>query len=320
MKVRFSLTWSPLPVWDGRLRLLSPQSSDGSNHLIGVRDLGQHAQLRKPWNKAFQSAALIDYEDMLRDRAAQFMAHLRKLCEDEICVDFANLISLFSFVFRLSCYYHAHYIVIALILWVISRNCLVSSDCGWRLTFFTLDSAVYIPLCVMGMRTAFCLSWKEGFCKCLVVLCTSMFWQQFSLPSIVQHIPWLAPLLREASFFVNDTRTFRLFAMKQSQKRAAQLVVNRKDLFSYLVSFATQLQVERVWLYIDERCSLRQPNPTEWHLKILNRVSLHQILSLPSSQVRIPLRLHYLTSFIILSAIPSISDVSDMSLMNPLQS
>ena len=110
-------------MWDGRLRLLSSQGSDHS--LIGVRDLRRHAQLRKPWNNAFQSAALIDYEGMLRDRAAQFMTHLQKLCEDEVCVDLANLISFFAFVFRLSHYYHTHCIVTVLILWVTSRNCLI---------------------------------------------------------------------------------------------------------------------------------------------------------------------------------------------------
>ena len=82
-------------------------SSEGSNNsLIGVRDLRRHAQLRKPWNNAFQSAALIDYEDMLRDRAALFMTHLQKLCEDEVRVDLANLIAYFSLVFRLPYYYH----------------------------------------------------------------------------------------------------------------------------------------------------------------------------------------------------------------------
>jgi hypothetical protein len=121
--IRFSLTWFPLPVWDGRLNVMS---SNGSNQsLIGVRDLRRHAQLRKPWNNAFQSAALIDYEGMLRDRAAQFMTHLQKLCEDEVCVDLANLINFFSFVFRLSYYYHTHYVVTVSILWVILCNCLI---------------------------------------------------------------------------------------------------------------------------------------------------------------------------------------------------
>ena len=118
------LTWLPLPVWDGR-HLLTSHTNDWLNHsLTGVRDLRRHAQLRKPWNNAFQSAALIDYEDMLRDRAAQFMSHLQKLCEDEVCVDMANMISFLAFVFRLPCYYHTHYIVTVSILWVISCNSL----------------------------------------------------------------------------------------------------------------------------------------------------------------------------------------------------
>jgi hypothetical protein len=85
-------------VWDGRLRLLTSQ---GYHSLIGIRDLRRHAQLRKPWNQAFQSAALIGYEDILVDRAAQLMTHLQKLCDDEVSVDLANLISLFAFVYRL---------------------------------------------------------------------------------------------------------------------------------------------------------------------------------------------------------------------------
>jgi cytochrome P450 len=86
-------------VWDGR-RLLTSQRNDSTNHsLTGIRDLRQHAQLRKPWNNAFQFSALIDYEDILRDRAAQFMTHLQKLSEDEVSFDLANLISFFSFVF-----------------------------------------------------------------------------------------------------------------------------------------------------------------------------------------------------------------------------
>ena len=110
-------------MWDGRLHLLSGREVSNQS-LIGVRSLRRHAQLRKPWNNAFQSAALIDYEDMLRDRAAQFMTHLQKLCEDGVCVDLANLIDFFSFVFRLSHYYRTHYIVTVSILWVILCNCL----------------------------------------------------------------------------------------------------------------------------------------------------------------------------------------------------
>ena len=112
-------------MWDGRVRLLS--SNDASDFsLIGVRDLRRHTQLRKQWTNAFQSAALMDFEDMLRDRAAQFMTHLQKICEDGVCVDLSNLISFFAFVlFRLSYYYRTHYIVTVSILWVISCNILI---------------------------------------------------------------------------------------------------------------------------------------------------------------------------------------------------
>jgi hypothetical protein len=117
-----------LAVWDGRLRLVSSQArgrDPTKNSLIGVRDLRRHAQLRKPWNNAFQSAALNDYEEMLRERAGQFMTHLQKLCEDGVGADMANLISLFSFVFRSSHYYGTHYNVTVSISWVISCDYLV---------------------------------------------------------------------------------------------------------------------------------------------------------------------------------------------------
>ena len=62
---------------------------------------------------------------MLRDRAAQFMTHLQKLSEDEVCVDLSNLISFFAFVFHLPYYYHTYSIVTVSILWVILCICLV---------------------------------------------------------------------------------------------------------------------------------------------------------------------------------------------------
>ena len=97
---------------------------------------------------------------------------------------------------------------------------------------------MYILLCEMGMMTASCLTWKEGFCKRLIVLGTSMFWQNFSLPSIVQQVPWLAPLIRYVPFFGlgKDSRAFRSFAIQQSQKRMAKVIITHKDLFFYLVS------------------------------------------------------------------------------------
>ena len=154
--------------------MLSSRVIESSNYsLSGVRDLRRHAQLRKPWDIAFQSAALIDYEDKLRDRVAQFMSHLQKLCEDEVCIDMANMVSFLAFVFRLSCYYHStHYIVTVLILCVISCNSLFLKFIIIVINSFTLDSAVNIPSFVMGITTVFCLAYKEDFCK------VSSFWVQ----------------------------------------------------------------------------------------------------------------------------------------------
>ena len=39
---------------------------------------------------------------------------------------------------------------------------------------FTLDSAVNIPLFVMGMMMVFCLTYEGGFCKGLVYLSASI--------------------------------------------------------------------------------------------------------------------------------------------------
>ena len=87
-----------LLVWDGR-RFITTKG-DEINSLTSVRDLRLHAQLRKPWNNAFRSTALVDYEDMLVNRAAQLITHLQKQCDDGVyLVDLANLISFFSSVY-----------------------------------------------------------------------------------------------------------------------------------------------------------------------------------------------------------------------------
>ncbi|KAF8816493.1 cytochrome P450 [Phlegmacium glaucopus] len=210
------------PMWDGR-RLLSTRGGELNHSLTGVRDLRLHAQLRKPWNNAFQSAALVDYEDMLVKRAAQLMTQLQNLCDDEICVDLANQISSFSFVYLsliMSMRSHAHYVIPVLILWVISRI---------HLIFLVIMVAVKIDFDLRfgGVYSLMRDGDGDGI---LPTLKRGLF-----LPSIIQHVPWCAPLLRTIPFFGNDTRSLRLFAIKQSQKRAAQPVTNRKDLFSYLL-------------------------------------------------------------------------------------
>ena len=49
--------------------------------MIGVRDLDRHAELRKPWNKAFGTGPLKDYEEMLVSRAGFLLVRLEELCD-----------------------------------------------------------------------------------------------------------------------------------------------------------------------------------------------------------------------------------------------
>ncbi|KAF8153965.1 cytochrome P450 [Crassisporium funariophilum] len=88
------------PMWEGR-RILPSKKYSNNNSLNGVRNLQRHAQLRKPWNTAFHSTALLEYDDMLIKRAAVFIERLKGICEgsDEGRVDLAKWISLFSFDF-----------------------------------------------------------------------------------------------------------------------------------------------------------------------------------------------------------------------------
>ncbi|OJA16411.1 hypothetical protein AZE42_05499 [Rhizopogon vesiculosus] len=79
------------PHWDGRM---AEQSTIRT--LISVRDAAEHSRRRKPWNRAFSSAALKGYEEILGKRVQQFVAMLEQRTEP---VDLAELISHFTFDF-----------------------------------------------------------------------------------------------------------------------------------------------------------------------------------------------------------------------------
>ena len=44
--------------------------------MVGIRDVGEHLNRRCPWNRGFSSAALHDYEDLIRIRAKQLAGRL----------------------------------------------------------------------------------------------------------------------------------------------------------------------------------------------------------------------------------------------------
>ncbi|EKM55979.1 uncharacterized protein PHACADRAFT_174150 [Phanerochaete carnosa HHB-10118-sp] len=82
------------PMWDGR-SLKGGKSMKGSGILIGLRDNATHARRRRPWNRAFSSAALKNYEPVIVKRVSQFVALLEKQKQ----IDFARRVHLFTFDF-----------------------------------------------------------------------------------------------------------------------------------------------------------------------------------------------------------------------------
>ncbi|KAH7913197.1 cytochrome P450 [Hygrophoropsis aurantiaca] len=79
------------PHWDGRM---AEQTSIRA--LISVRDPVEHMRRRKPWNRAFSSAALKGYEEILSKRAQQFVTALE---QQDLPVNLAQWINHFTFDF-----------------------------------------------------------------------------------------------------------------------------------------------------------------------------------------------------------------------------
>ncbi|TFK24880.1 high nitrogen upregulated cytochrome P450 monooxygenase 2 [Coprinopsis marcescibilis] len=89
-------------LWEGR-RILRSKNYNVNNSMVAVRDLDRHAQLRKPWNKAFGTGPLKDYEEMLTLRAGLLVDRLESHCKTDRDpfgrVDLAKWFSFFSFDF-----------------------------------------------------------------------------------------------------------------------------------------------------------------------------------------------------------------------------
>ncbi|KAF9007014.1 cytochrome P450 [Cyathus striatus] len=94
------------PVWDGRRfghAHFTDRHGQGYESVIDVRDMEDHAQVRKPWNRAFSIEAVKDYQGLLIPRTNQFREELRRICDsssDRVGhVDMAQLVSFFAFDF-----------------------------------------------------------------------------------------------------------------------------------------------------------------------------------------------------------------------------
>ncbi|GJE87389.1 cytochrome P450 [Phanerochaete sordida] len=75
------------PMWDGRT--FKPPVLP----LVGLRDVQEHARRRRPWTRAFSSAALKEYEPVVARRGAQLVEILAEQKE----TDFVHWIHLFTF-------------------------------------------------------------------------------------------------------------------------------------------------------------------------------------------------------------------------------
>ena len=63
--------------------------------LIGIRDSAEHARRRKPWNRAFSSAALKEYQPIVAKRVSQLVDLLGRQTDGK-AVDLAQWISYFT--------------------------------------------------------------------------------------------------------------------------------------------------------------------------------------------------------------------------------
>ncbi|KAJ2934757.1 hypothetical protein H1R20_g2339, partial [Candolleomyces eurysporus] len=151
------------PLWEGR-RILPSKNFNINNHLIGVRDLDRHAELRKPWNKAFGTGPLKDYEEMLLSRAGLLASRLEELCDQAAAqgdfnakVDLAEWASFFAFDFM--------------------------GDIAFTVDFRLLKD---------GDVNNFVKDMEDAQ----------------RLPTIVQHVPWLARITRATPFISNKMRAF----------------------------------------------------------------------------------------------------------------
>ncbi len=91
----------PSPPVVAHVRSLGFDGPPGRPNLIGQRDPAIHMHQRKPWNRAFSSAALKEYEGLLAKRARQLLGCIedrihRSDQKDGVVLDIAKWFSYFA--------------------------------------------------------------------------------------------------------------------------------------------------------------------------------------------------------------------------------
>ena len=88
------LSYVTTTVWDGRR-----PSFDTPRSVISLRNTAEHLRRRKPWNKAFNSANVKQYEPVMANRLGQLYDKLQKVAEGpEKKLDLAGMLSFFAYV------------------------------------------------------------------------------------------------------------------------------------------------------------------------------------------------------------------------------
>lgn len=83
------------PIWDAR------GNPDGEPSLIALHDLHEHSRQRKPWNRAFSTSAVKDYEPVVTKRVLQLADALEMAARAEKCgsVNLSDWFGYFAFDF-----------------------------------------------------------------------------------------------------------------------------------------------------------------------------------------------------------------------------
>ncbi|THH05653.1 hypothetical protein EW145_g4639 [Phellinidium pouzarii] len=163
------------PMWSGRMIKNSTPS------LLAMRSAHAHAARRKPWNRAFNSAAVKGYEPIVIKRGLQLVRELEKRTSG---VDLAEWISFFT-------------------------------------TDFMGDMAFGGGFELMRDGGD-----KEGV--------WSTIEDGMEFLAVIQHLPWLSPLLFIIPGAMKNVYRFRTFCRERVQKRKAHGSLS-KDLFYHLI-------------------------------------------------------------------------------------